>query len=252
MAVPAVVREHYLKAIGALIERYKRELGASGIDYQLLTRTSRSSSRCWPICRREGERCEATRPWRAIADVIPVPAVPRRRARGGDADRAAPAQARAGSAREVLRGPLLQHAPVEHAQRRHLRELLLLALRVAALLLLALAFARPFLASNGVGQRRLGVTVVALDTSIEHVGARAVRAARAAGQAGDRSRPGGMVGVVTFADVPQVVGEASAIAPWPKRPSTQAPAGFGATSYRAALRAGRRPAARSAAARSWW
>jgi uncharacterized protein (DUF58 family) len=36
MAVPVVVREHYLKAIGAFIERYKRELGSSGIDYQLL------------------------------------------------------------------------------------------------------------------------------------------------------------------------------------------------------------------------
>jgi hypothetical protein len=32
-----VVRSHYLKAIGGLIERYKQELGASGIDYQLLT-----------------------------------------------------------------------------------------------------------------------------------------------------------------------------------------------------------------------
>jgi uncharacterized protein (DUF58 family) len=37
MAVPAVVREHYLEAIGALIDRYKRELGASGIDYHLLS-----------------------------------------------------------------------------------------------------------------------------------------------------------------------------------------------------------------------
>src|SRR5437588_6243044 len=36
MAVPAVVRSHYLKAIGGLIERYKRELGAAGIDYMLL------------------------------------------------------------------------------------------------------------------------------------------------------------------------------------------------------------------------
>jgi uncharacterized protein (DUF58 family) len=35
-AVPVVVRDHYLKAIGGLIERYKQELGASGIDYQLL------------------------------------------------------------------------------------------------------------------------------------------------------------------------------------------------------------------------
>jgi hypothetical protein len=37
MAVPAVVRDHYLKAIGSLIERYKRELGGAGIDYQLLS-----------------------------------------------------------------------------------------------------------------------------------------------------------------------------------------------------------------------
>ena len=37
MAVPVVVREHYLKAMGGLIERYKRELGGCGIDYHLLS-----------------------------------------------------------------------------------------------------------------------------------------------------------------------------------------------------------------------
>jgi uncharacterized protein (DUF58 family) len=37
MAVPAVVRSHYLKEIGRLIDRYRRDLGAAGIDYQLLT-----------------------------------------------------------------------------------------------------------------------------------------------------------------------------------------------------------------------
>ena len=36
MAVPGVVRSHYLKAIGNLIDRYKRDLGAAGIDYMLL------------------------------------------------------------------------------------------------------------------------------------------------------------------------------------------------------------------------
>jgi hypothetical protein len=36
MAVPGVVRAQYLKEIGALIERYRRELGSSGIDYQLV------------------------------------------------------------------------------------------------------------------------------------------------------------------------------------------------------------------------
>ena len=36
MAVPGAVRDHYLKEMGGLIDRYRRELGASGIDYQLL------------------------------------------------------------------------------------------------------------------------------------------------------------------------------------------------------------------------
>ena len=37
MAVPSVVRDHYLKAVGGLIDRYRRELGACGIDYHLLS-----------------------------------------------------------------------------------------------------------------------------------------------------------------------------------------------------------------------
>ena len=37
MAVPAAVREHYLSAIGGLVDRYRRELGGTGIDYRLLT-----------------------------------------------------------------------------------------------------------------------------------------------------------------------------------------------------------------------
>lgn len=39
MAVPGAVRAHYLAEMGALIERYRRELGAAGIDYQLVTTT---------------------------------------------------------------------------------------------------------------------------------------------------------------------------------------------------------------------
>jgi uncharacterized protein (DUF58 family) len=35
-AVPDLVRAHYQNAIGGLIERYRRELGGAGIDYQLL------------------------------------------------------------------------------------------------------------------------------------------------------------------------------------------------------------------------
>src|SRR2546426_10110524 len=44
---------------------------------------------------------------------------------------------------------LLKRAPVAYTERRRLREWLLLALRVAALVLLAVAFARPFVASAG-------------------------------------------------------------------------------------------------------
>jgi uncharacterized protein (DUF58 family) len=39
MAVPGLVREHYLREIHRLIDRYRRELGAAGIDYQLLKTT---------------------------------------------------------------------------------------------------------------------------------------------------------------------------------------------------------------------
>src|SRR5262249_38286326 len=36
MAVPGVVRDHYLGEMRGLIERYRRELGAARIDSQLL------------------------------------------------------------------------------------------------------------------------------------------------------------------------------------------------------------------------
>ena len=37
MAVPELVRAQYMTEINSLIDRYRRELGASGIDYQLLS-----------------------------------------------------------------------------------------------------------------------------------------------------------------------------------------------------------------------
>jgi uncharacterized protein (DUF58 family) len=39
MAVPGLVREHYRREISHLIDRYRQELGAAGIDYQLLRTT---------------------------------------------------------------------------------------------------------------------------------------------------------------------------------------------------------------------
>src|SRR5260370_11551090 len=60
---------------------------------------------------------------------------------------------------------LLKQAPGEFTQRPHPRELLLLALRIAALVLLALAFARPFL-PPGAALASSGTTIVALATSL--------------------------------------------------------------------------------------
>jgi uncharacterized protein (DUF58 family) len=37
MAVPAVVRDEYLRAMRGLIDRYRRDLGGAGIDYQLIS-----------------------------------------------------------------------------------------------------------------------------------------------------------------------------------------------------------------------
>ena len=240
MAVPGVVREHYLKAIGALIERYRRELGAARHRLPAARRpTSRSSSRCWRTSRRGRGRSDA---------VVPLAAVPGRRAGGGGADRAAPAEARARGAREVRRGAAAaSSAPVEHTEKRHLRELLLLALRVAALLLLALAFARPFFAT-GAALGSSGVTIVALDTSLQHVGARPVRAREAAREGRDRARAGRRSGRRRDLRRRGARSRRSRrrIARWRRRRSTQAAPGFGATRYRAALSAAaqtpRRPA----------
>jgi uncharacterized protein (DUF58 family) len=37
LAAPGLVRSHYLRQMSGLIDRYRRELGAAGIDYQLLS-----------------------------------------------------------------------------------------------------------------------------------------------------------------------------------------------------------------------
>src|ERR1700704_4163346 len=58
---------------------------------------------------------------------------------------------------------LLRHAPVERTSTRRLRQIVLLAMRVAALVLLAIAFAQPFVPSAATASR--SATVIALDTS---------------------------------------------------------------------------------------
>ena len=130
---------------------------------------------------------------------------------------------------------LLRQAPAESADRRHLRDLLLLALRVAALLLLAVAFARPFLrasAATGVS----GLTVVALDTSMSLSApgqfARAIAKAR---EAIGRAPGGDLVAVVTFADTAQEAAGPSGDRALARAAIDAARPGFGSTRYRSAL-----------------
>lgn len=130
---------------------------------------------------------------------------------------------------------LLRRAPVEHTEKRHLRELLLLALRVTALLLLAMAFARPFFTS-GSALESAGVTLVALDTSLSlSAPGRFERARALAREAIRRAPPSDLVGVITFADVASTVATPSGDRGLALAAVDAADAGFGPTRYRAAL-----------------
>jgi hypothetical protein len=132
---------------------------------------------------------------------------------------------------------LLKRAPVEHTEKRHLRQLILLALRITALVLLALAFARPFFAT-GAALGTAGVTVIALDTSMSvSAPGRFERAKQLAKDAIDRVPPADLVGVITFADQAEIVARPSADRVLAASAIDEAPAGYGATRYRAALSA---------------
>jgi hypothetical protein len=130
---------------------------------------------------------------------------------------------------------LLRQAPVEHTQRRHLRELLLLALRVAALILLALAFARPFFAAGPAGQTA-GVTIVALDTSVSlSAPGQFERAKAIAKEAIDRAPEGDLIGVLTFDYEARVSRQPSADRALARSAVDAATTTFGATRYSSAL-----------------
>ena len=132
---------------------------------------------------------------------------------------------------------LLKRAPVEDTEKHHLRELLLLALRIAALVLLALAFARPFFAT-GAASVATGVTVVALDTSYSmSAPGRFARAQQLAKDAISRAPAGDLVGVVTFADTAEIIAKPGVDRVLALSAIDEAAAGFGATRYRAALSA---------------
>jgi hypothetical protein len=127
---------------------------------------------------------------------------------------------------------LLKGAPVEQSIERRLRRWLLLALRVAALLLLALAFARPLLRAAPVGGKTL--TVIALDTSLSMSASAQWSIARERARAAIRSADGD-IALLTFADnaaidVPPTSSRSVASAG-----VDAATAGFGSTNYRSAF-----------------
>jgi hypothetical protein len=100
---------------------------------------------------------------------------------------------------------LLDKTPVERHRRRRLRELILLVLRVTALLLLALAFARPYLDSSA-GAIPAPTTVIAVDTSLSLSAPGQFDLARqAARRAVDAVPATHTVALVAFADAAELV-----------------------------------------------
>lgn len=130
---------------------------------------------------------------------------------------------------------LLKRAPVQQHRRRRLRELILLALRVAALVLLAVSFARPYLA-GAVAPDSAPLTVVAVDTSMSLSAPGQIERVRDAATRAVDAAPGShAVALVAFADAATV-----AVAPTTDRTSVksalgQLSAGPGGTRYRTAL-----------------
>lgn len=129
----------------------------------------------------------------------------------------------------------LRLAPVEQSRRRRLRELVLLALRVAALILLACAFARPYVAES-VAALGGDATMVLIDTSVSlsapgRFDAARERAARVIRQA----PPTHAVGVMAFAHAFDVIAPLSQDRAGALAAIAQLTPGAGATRYRAAL-----------------
>ena len=100
---------------------------------------------------------------------------------------------------------LLHKAPVEQQRRRRLREVILLALRVTALVLLALAFARPYLPTT-VASAPVPVTVIALDASLSmSAPGQWDRAKQAAHKAVEDAPATHSIAFVSFADAATLV-----------------------------------------------
>ncbi len=129
----------------------------------------------------------------------------------------------------------LRRAPVEQSRRRRLRELLLLALRVAALCLLAFAFARPYFAQSAAAVSA-PVTMVLVDTSVSMTAPGQFDRAKAAALKIINETPAtNAVGVVTFANGAEVIAPPSHDRVGARAAIENLKPGAGATRYRSAL-----------------
>ena len=126
---------------------------------------------------------------------------------------------------------LLRKSAVDRSRRHRLRDLLLLAARVAALLLLAASFARPYRAGAVPASR---TTVIAIDRSFSMGSPALIERARALAREAIDAAAGDRVAVIAFDDRAEVLA-----APGPAAGARTAVAavqpGFGATRYAAAL-----------------
>ena len=126
---------------------------------------------------------------------------------------------------------LLQRSPVDTSPRRRLRDLLLLAARIAALVLLAAAFARPYVQGAAPSPLHL----VAIDRSYSMGGeARFSRARDVAREAIDAAPVGSRVAVVAFDERVETIAEPGTAAAARASVARVTP-GFATTHYRVVL-----------------
>jgi len=127
---------------------------------------------------------------------------------------------------------LLRRSPIARSRRRRLRDLLLLAARVIALLMLAAAFARPYLIGASATST---LRIVAIDRSFS-MGApgRFARALELARRAIDDATAGERVAVVAFDDHAEAIAGAGPAGAARAALAGLTP-GFGATKYAEAL-----------------
>jgi len=129
----------------------------------------------------------------------------------------------------------LRRTPVENSRWRRIRELILLALRVAAMVLLACAFARPYLAHANAALDKAAMLVL-IDTSASLSGPGQLDRVRAVAlDAINSAPPTQPVAVVTFAQSADVIAPLSDDRAGAVAAVRELTIGAGATRYRSSL-----------------